>query len=131
MKEIYVVAGIIEYDEKILCMQRGVGKYEYVSLKWEFPGGKIENGETKEIALKRELQEEMELDVDIAEYFCQVRHKYPDFILNMYCFKCVALKSEFKLNVHNDFKWLPKTELCCLDWAPADKIIIDKLMEEE
>ena len=67
-------------------MQRDIGKYEYVSLKWEFPGGKIEAGETKEAALNRELQEEMNLEVDIVEHFCDIRHVYPDFILNMYCY---------------------------------------------
>ena len=129
MKEIYVVAGIIEHKNKILCMQRDIGKFEYVSLKWEFPGGKIEEGETKEVALKRELQEEMELDVEIIEHFCDISHIYPDFILNMYCYKCTTSDLEFKLNVHKDFKWLKKEELKSLDWAPADLPIVKKLME--
>lgn len=131
MKEIFVVAAIIENDNKILCMQRGKDKHEYTSFKWEFPGGKIEEGETKENALKREIFEEMNLEIEIKKHFCDIRHVYPDFILNMYCFKCIALKTEFKLNVHNDYKWLSKKELGDLDWAPADKPIIDKLMEEE
>lgn len=129
MKEIYVVAAIIEKDDKILCMQRDIGKYEYVSLKWEFPGGKIEEGETKEYALKRELQEKMEIDIDIINHFCDVRHVYPDFILNMYCYLCTTSDLKFKLNVHKNFKWLPKEQLQLLDWASADLPIVKKLME--
>ena len=131
MKQIEVVAGIIEHKNKVLCMQRDMGKYEYVSLKWEFPGGKIEAGETKEAALKRELQEEMDLEVDIVEHFCDIRHVYPDFILNMYCYKCTTDDLDFKLNVHKDFKWLQKEELESLDWAPADWPIVRRLMEEQ
>ena len=129
MKEIFVVAGIIEYEDKILCMQRDVGKYDYVSFKWEFPGGKIEQGETKENALKRELQEEMDLDVEVKEHFCNVKHTYPDFVLNMYCYKCNTNDLDFKLNVHKDYKWLKRADLKSLDWAPADLPIVRKLME--
>ena len=129
MKEIFVVAAIIEHDKKILCMQRGKDKNDYTSFKWEFPGGKIEEGETKEEALKREIMEEMNLSIEIKSHFCDIRHVYPDFILNMYCFKCSSSTQEFELNVHNDFKWLKKSKLNTLDWAPADKPIIDKLME--
>lgn len=129
-KHIEVVAGIIEHNGKILCMQRAVGKYDYVSLKWEFPGGKIEQGETKEEALKRELIEEMEMVIDISEHFIDISYEYPDFTMNMYCFKCSAKSDKFVLNVHNDFKWLEKKELKSIDWAPADIKIIDKLMRE-
>ena len=128
-KHIEVVAGIIEYDGKILCMQRAVGKFEYVSLKWEFPGGKIEQGETKEEALKRELSEEMELSVDVVDHLIDVYYDYPDFDMNMYCFNCKAHSDKFVLNVHNDFKWLPKEELRSLDWAPADVPIVHKILE--
>lgn len=131
MKEIFVVAAIIEHDNKILCMQRGEDKHYYTSFKWEFPGGKIEEGETNEEALKREIMEEMNLNVELKSRFCDIRHIYPDFILNMFCFKCSSNTKEFRLNVHNDFKWLSKSQLYILDWAPADKPIIDKLMEEK
>lgn len=129
MKQIEVVAGIIEHDGKILCMQRDIGKFEYVSYKWEFPGGKIEQGESNEQALKRELQEEMELDVDVLDHFIDVEHQYPDFIIKMYCYKCKAHSLDFKLNVHKDFKWLLKEELNSLDWAEADKPIVKKILE--
>ena len=131
MKQIEVVAGIIEYEGKILCMQRNVGKYSYVSLKWEFPGGKIENEETHEEALKREIQEEMELEIDIIGHFDDVEYVYPDFILKMSCYKCSTNDLEFKLNVHKDFKWLRREELESIDWAPADCPIVKRLMEEK
>lgn len=128
MKHIEVVAGIIEFDGKILCMQRDKGKFDYVSYKWEFPGGKIEEGETKEEALKRELREEMEMDVDITEHFLDISHEYADFTMNMYCFKCKAKSEEFVMNVHHDFKWLPLSEISSLDWAPADLPAVKKLL---
>lgn len=130
MKHIEVVAGIIEFDGKILCMQRDKGKFDYVSYKWEFPGGKIEEGETKEEALKRELREEMEMDVDITEHFLDISHEYADFTMNMYCFKCKAKSKEFVMNVHHDFKWLPLSEISSLDWAPADLPAVKKLLGE-
>ena len=129
MKHIEVVAGIIEFEGKILCMERDQGKYDYVSFKWEFPGGKIEEGETKELALKRELREEMEMDVEITGHFLDVYHEYPDFTMNMYSFTCKAKSKEFKMNVHHDFKWLDKKDLPVLDWAPADKPIVEKIMK--
>ena len=131
MKHIEVVAGIIEYNDKILCMQRDKGKFDYVSFKWEFPGGKIEEGETKEEALKRELREEMEMDVEITNHFLDISHEYPDFTMNMYVFKCKAKSEKFVMNVHHDFKWLPLTEISSLDWAPADTPAVEKLLEEK
>lgn len=130
MKHIEVVAGVIEHDGKILCMERAQGKYDYVSFKWEFPGGKIEVGETKEEALKRELREEMEMDVEITGHFLDVYHEYSDFSMNMYSFRCKAKSKEFKMNVHNDFKWLEVGELMTLDWAPADIPIVEKIVKE-
>ena len=130
MKHIEVVAGIIEYNGKILCMQRDKGKFDYVSYRWEFPGGKIEVGETKEEALKRELKEEMELEVDVLGHLIDVYHEYPDFTMNMYSFKCVAKSKDFKMNVHHDFKWLEISELETLDWAPADVPIVQKIIQE-
>ena len=130
MKHIEVVAAVIECDGKILCMERDQGKYDYVSFKWEFPGGKIEEGESKEEALKRELEEEMEMSVEIKEHFLDVYHEYPDFTMNMYSFKCTTQNKEFKMNVHHDFKWLEKENLKQLDWAPADIPIVNKIMED-
>ena len=130
MKHIEVVAGVIEFDNKILCMERDRGKYDYVSFKWEFPGGKIEEGETKEQALKRELREEMEMDVELNDHFIDVYHEYPDFSMNMYVFKCTAKSKDLKMNVHHDFMWVEKNQLNKLDWADADKPIVKKLLSE-
>lgn len=130
MRHIEVVAGIVEYDGKILCMERDKGKFDYVSYKWEFPGGKIEPGETKEQALKREFIEEMEMDIEILEPFLEVSHEYPDFTMNMYSFLCKAKSPKFVMNVHHDSKWLKIDELKSLDWAPADMPIVEKLMRK-
>ena len=85
---------------------------------------------TKEEALKRELREEMEMDVEILGHFLDVYHEYPDFTMNMYSFRCKAKSKEFKMNVHHDFKWLSVDELETLDWAPADVPIVKKVIEE-
>lgn len=128
MKEIFVSAGIIQKDGKILCMQRSEGKHEYVSFKWEFPGGKIESGETPEEALIRELKEELDMDVQIQGHFVDIRHQYPDLIVNMSCFLCTTNDRKFKLNVHKNFKWLEVSKLHTLDWAGADIPVMNKLV---
>ncbi|MCX6312540.1 MAG: (deoxy)nucleoside triphosphate pyrophosphohydrolase [Bacteroidetes bacterium] len=128
MKHYEVVAAIIINDGKILCMQRNISKYEYVSLKYEFPGGKIEAGESKEQALSREILEEMDLKIDIGKEFLTVEHEYPDFKLTMHSFLCKSSTNEFNLKEHVDFKWLSKSELKNLDWAAADVPIVNKLI---
>ena len=130
MKEIEVVAAIIKYNNKILCTQRDVSKNEEVSFKWEFPGGKIEVGETNEEALKREIKEELNIEVNIEKYFMEVNYIYPSFKLKMYTYLCNTQTDNIELLVHKDYKWLRNDELNTLDWAPADKPIINKLMEE-
>ena len=121
MKQITTVAGVILNEEnKILCTLRDQGKYEYVSFKWEFPGGKTEEGETKIQTLKRELMEELEIEVDVKDFFYQVEHDYPDFHLSMAVYECELLSSNMKMNVHKGIKWLNPKDMMSLDWAAAD-----------
>jgi 8-oxo-dGTP diphosphatase len=128
MKHYTVVAAIIINGEHILCLQRKESKYSYVSHKYEFPGGKIENGESKEQALLREIKEELELDILIEKEFITVNHVYPDFSLTMHSFICTSEKNDFSLKEHVAFEWLKKDELSMLDWAAADIPIVDQLM---
>ena len=128
MKEIEVVAAIIYYESKILCVQRPKHKYPYISEKFEFPGGKIEYGETKEAALKRELLEELNISSNIKSLFLTVVHSYPDFKLTMHSFKCEVKTMELILNEHVAYEWLSLYELKKLDWAAADIPLVNKLV---
>lgn len=128
MKIIEVVAAIITKNDKILCVQRNTNKHEYISLKYEFPGGKMEVGETKENALKREIKEELKMNIDIKSEFLTVNHEYPDFKLIMHSFLCTTEDKNFTLTEHVAFKWLTKEKLSELDWAAADLPIVKKLM---
>ena len=121
MKQITTVAGVIKNQNgEILCTLRDQGKYEYVSFKWEFPGGKIEQGETNHQALSRELMEELEIDVKIGDFFYQVEHDYPDFHLSMAVYECQLISKEMKMNVHKGLKWLAPKDMMSLEWAAAD-----------
>jgi len=128
MKKIEVVAGIIFFGDQILCVQRPKNKYPYISEKFEFPGGKIEKGETKEEALKRELSEELNLTINIKSLYLTVNHKYPDFKITMDSFICEVKTKELTLNEHIDKKWLTPRELEKLNWAAADIAIVNKLV---
>lgn len=131
MKKIEVVAAIIIHENEILCVQRDKNKFEYISEKFEFPGGKIEQGETKKEALKRELIEELNISPKINDLFLTVVHKYPDFELTMHAFKCMVDSKEIQFNEHISHKWLRKNQIKQLDWAAADIPIVNKLMNNE
>jgi 8-oxo-dGTP diphosphatase len=128
MKKIEVVAAIIIHNDKVLCVQRGDNKYDYIAFKYEFPGGKVEIGETNETALVREILEELNLKINIESEFLTVNHTYPDFMLSMHSFICSCENSTLNLTEHIDFKWLDKNELNNLDWAAADIPIVNKLV---
>jgi 8-oxo-dGTP diphosphatase len=130
MKAYTVVAAVIVKNNEILCMQRRESKYDYISLKWEFPGGKVEDGENEKEALAREIKEELNLEIEIGKKLITVEHEYPDFSLTMHTFLCTSLTSEITLNDHVAFKWLTKEYLTKLDWAAADLPIVNKLIDQ-
>jgi len=124
-----VVAAIIKKDHKILCTQRP-NDGQYLSLKWEFPGGKIEEGESPEVALKREIKEELDLDVKVNELFFTVDHTYPGIRLIMHAYLCDMNRDTFTLLEHNSFKWMSPSELMTLDWAEADLPIVHEILKK-
>lgn len=128
MKHIEVVAAIIVYENKILCVQRGENKLSYISKKYEFPGGKMEPGESRAETIKREILEELHMVIEVKQEFLTVKHEYPDFILEMHSFICKCKNNTVTLTEHLDFKWLDISELSSLDWAAADIPIVDKLI---
>lgn len=124
MKYIEVVAAIIRKEGKTFATQRGYGDWKDW---WEFPGGKIELGESHEEALKREIQEELSTEITVNEFFCTVEYDYPKFHLTMHCYLCSLLTDALHLNEHEAAKWLSKEELDSVQWLLADKEIIEKL----
>lgn len=128
MKKVEVVAAIIYFGDEILSVQRPENKYNYISNKYEFPGGKIKTGESKQEALKREIMEELGIQLSIGDFFLTVIHLYPDFELTMHSFICEVETKDLVLHEHIDFKWLTCDILDQLDWAEADIPIVDKLL---
>lgn len=130
MKSIEVVAAIIQHGDKTLCVQRGPAKFDYIHHKYEFPGGKIEAGETKESAIIREIKEELHLDILKPKFFNTVTYQYPDFHITMHSFICPVEHKGITLTEHIAQKWLKVDDLAGLDWAAADIPIVEKLQEE-
>lgn len=124
MKTIEVVAAIIKRDDKILATQRGTGEFKG---GWEFPGGKIEQGESTHNALVREIMEELDTTIQVNELFDIVEYDYPNFHLTMHCYWCEIKSGNLILKEHQDAKWLTKEELDSVDWLPADLGLIEKL----
>ena len=126
MKTIQVVAAIIIDNNKVFATQRGYGPFKG---GWEFPGGKIEQGETKEEALKREIKEELDTEIKVLKLFHTVEYDYPDFHLTMDCFLSKVEEGKLTLLEHQDAKWLTKEQLNQVDWLPADIKLVERLKE--
>ena len=127
MKHIIVVAAVIERGDTILCVQRGQARYEYLSEKWEFPGGKMEADETEQETIQREIMEELGMAILIHSKLVVVEHHYPDFHLTMHAYRCSSA-DEPQLKEHQASAWLAKRELNKLDWAAADIPIVNALL---
>ena len=123
-KHIVVVAAIIVRDGRIFATQRGYGDWKDW---WEFPGGKIEHGETPEDALKREIREELATEIEVDELLTTVEYDYPKFHLTMHCYLCTIISGDLSLLEHEDARWLALDELDSVKWLPADKDVIEKL----
>ncbi|WP_087972058.1 (deoxy)nucleoside triphosphate pyrophosphohydrolase [Oceanobacillus rekensis] len=124
-KDIHVVGAVIIKENKILCAQRGPDKS--LPFMWEFPGGKIETGETPQDALKREIDEEMHCDIEIGEQVEHTVYEYDFGIVHLTTYKCKLLEGTPVLTEHAEIKWLSPKELETLEWAPADIPAIEKL----
>ena len=128
----HVVAAIIQHEGKILCMQRGVSKYNYISYKYEFPGGKVESGESVEEALIREVKEEIQLVIHIGDKYHSLTHQYPDFSITLDVYHCsLSSNDTLALTEHIYYQWLYPAELTQLDWAAADLPIVAKLVDKD
>lgn len=123
---IEVAAAVILHDQRILAAQRGTGAFKGL---WEFPGGKIEAGESPEAALTREIKEELDLDIEVGELFHLVQYEYESFILYMQCFICTPKNERMQLREHSAAAWLLKRELNFLDWLPADVEVVRLILE--
>ena len=122
MKQIEVAAAIIRKDDKIFATQRGYGEWKDW---WEFPGGKMEAGETQEEALKREIREELSTEIVVDRFISTIEYDYPRFRLKMHCYLCSLLTDTLHLNEHEAAKWLSIDNLESVKWLPADKIVLE------
>ena len=127
MKTVRVVAAVIRKDDKIFATQRGYGEFKD---GWEFPGGKIEEGETPEQALAREIKEELDTEIQVGKLIDTMEYEYPSFHLSMDCFWGEIMQGGLELKEHEAARWLSKEELYSVDWLPADVGVVEKIEEE-
>ena len=124
MKTIEVVAAIIHQGGRILATQRGYGDYKGW---WEFPGGKMEPGETQEQAIRREIAEELNVQICVERKVCTVEYDYPQFHLLMHCFWCSMAGGELELKEHESAQWLERSQWESVEWLPADVEVVKEL----
>lgn len=124
MKNIEVAAAIITHNGRVFATQRGYGEFKD---GWEFPGGKMEPGETPQQALVREIQEELDTEIEVGELVETVEYDYPGFHLTMHCFLCTVRSGALVLKEHEAARWLTREELNDVDWLPADVKAVEKL----
>ena len=120
-RKIEVVAAVIHKDGRILATQRGYGEFKD---KWEFPGGKMEAGEGREEALRREIREELDAEIAVGKQLCTVEYDYPAFHLTMHCYLCSVVSGTLVLKEHESARWLSADGLESVDWLPADIQVI-------
>ena len=127
MKSIEVVAAIIRRGDTVFATQRGYGDFKDW---WEFPGGKMEPGETPEDALLREIREELSTDIRVDKFLYTVDYDYPTFHLTMHCYMCSLLCEALHLNEHEAARWLKGEDIHSVNWLPADEILLPMIVEE-
>jgi 8-oxo-dGTP diphosphatase len=122
----HVVAAIILKDGKVFATRRGYGEWKGW---WEFPGGKIEEGETPQAALVREIREELDAEISVGDLLDTIEWDYPDFHLTMHCYLCTLQSESMHLNEHEAAAWLTADTLRSVNWLPADIVLLDKIEE--
>ena len=123
-KSIRVVAAVIRRGDRIFATQKGYGNYKGW---WEFPGGKIEAGESPEDALKREIREELDTEIAVQDLITEIEYDYPEFHMYMKCYWCTVVSGSLVLKEAEDARWLTKEELFSVKWLPADKDVLEKI----